>query len=243
FAEKRTGRTAERPELQACLDYLRPGDTLVVVSLDRLSRSLADLITLVADLRRHGVGFRSMHEALDTTTPGGRLVFHVFAALAEFIRELIVEGTREGRTRPRYPPRPATCHNPRADPSRPRPTHHDAVVLALGGGQHSASPATRSTSTCPRSPPPELYPTPTYPPRRLRQRHRPLVRAGTFPADGPHGPPPPLTRWSNVVVDLLVDLHTQCGQEGVQVFRHSRSWTLSSRFGRQRHAVFKESII
>ena len=96
FAEKRTGRTAERPELQACLDYLRPGDTLVVVSLDRLSRSLADLITLVADLRRHGVGFRSMHEALDTTTPGGRLVFHVFAALAEFIRELIVEGTREG---------------------------------------------------------------------------------------------------------------------------------------------------
>ena len=53
FAEKRTGRTAERPELQACLDYLRPGDTLVVVSLDRLSRSLADLITLVADLRRH----------------------------------------------------------------------------------------------------------------------------------------------------------------------------------------------
>jgi len=78
FAEKRTGRTAERPELQACLDYLRPGDTLVVVSLDRLSRSLADLITLVADLRRHG-GFRTctrrwtpprpMHEALDTTTP------------------------------------------------------------------------------------------------------------------------------------------------------------------------------
>src|SRR5664280_1628640 len=101
FAEKRTGRTAERPEVQACLDYLRPGDTLVVVSLDRLSRSLADLITLVADLRRHGVGFRSMHEALDTTTPGGRLVFHVFAALAEFSviwtrRELIVEGTREG---------------------------------------------------------------------------------------------------------------------------------------------------
>ncbi len=65
-------------------------------SLDRLSRSLQDLITLVAGLRRRGVGFRSLHEALDTTTPGGRLVFHVFAALAEFIRELIVEGTREG---------------------------------------------------------------------------------------------------------------------------------------------------
>ena len=65
-------------------------------SLDRLSRSLQDLITLVAGLRRSGVGFRSLHEALDTTSPGGRLVFHVFAALAEFMRELIVEGTREG---------------------------------------------------------------------------------------------------------------------------------------------------
>ena len=96
FADKLSGRTAERPELVACLDYLRPGDTLVVPSLDRLSRSLQDLIALVTELRRRQVGFRSLHEALDTTTPGGRLVFHVFAALAEFIRELIVEGTREG---------------------------------------------------------------------------------------------------------------------------------------------------
>lgn len=96
FADKLSGRTAERPELVACLDYLRPGDTLVVPSLDRLSRPLQDLIALVGELRRREVGFRSLHEALDTTTPGGRLVFHVFAALAEFIRELIVEGTREG---------------------------------------------------------------------------------------------------------------------------------------------------
>jgi DNA invertase Pin-like site-specific DNA recombinase len=96
FADKLSGKNADRPELAACLDYLRPGDTLVVPSLDRLSRSLADLIGIVGTLRRHGVGFKSLHEALDTTTPGGRLVFHVFAALAEFIRELIVEGTREG---------------------------------------------------------------------------------------------------------------------------------------------------
>jgi DNA invertase Pin-like site-specific DNA recombinase len=96
FTDKQSGRTADRAGLTDCLDYLRPGDTLVVPSLDRLSRSLADLITLIAELRRRGVGFRSLHEALDTTTPGGRLVFHVFAALAEFIRELIVEGTREG---------------------------------------------------------------------------------------------------------------------------------------------------
>lgn len=96
FSDKLSGKSADRPELAACLDYLRPGDTLVVPSLDRLSRSLQDLITLVGELRRGGIGFKSLHEALDTTTPGGRLVFHVFAALAEFIRELIVEGTREG---------------------------------------------------------------------------------------------------------------------------------------------------
>ena len=65
-------------------------------SLDRLGCSLQDLIAIVAGLRRQGVGLRSLKEAIDTTTPGGRLVFHVFAALAEFIRELIVEGTNEG---------------------------------------------------------------------------------------------------------------------------------------------------
>lgn len=96
FAEKGSGRATDRPELAACLEFMNAGDTLVVPSLDRLSRSLQDLITTVGDLRGHGVGFTSLHEQLDTTTPGGRLVFHVFAALAEFIRELIVSGTREG---------------------------------------------------------------------------------------------------------------------------------------------------
>ncbi|TCN29253.1 DNA invertase Pin-like site-specific DNA recombinase [Kribbella orskensis] len=96
FADKQSGRDADRPERIACLAYLRPGDTLVVPSLDRLARSLQDLLNIVGDLRRNGVGFRSLHEAIDTTTPGGRLVFHIFAALAEFIRELIVEGTHEG---------------------------------------------------------------------------------------------------------------------------------------------------
>ncbi|MFF8393563.1 recombinase family protein [Streptomyces sp. NPDC016172] len=78
------------------LDYLREGDTLVVPSLDRLGRSIRDLIALVSGLRKHGIGFTSLHEALDTTTPVGRLVFHVFAALTEFIRELIVRDTNEG---------------------------------------------------------------------------------------------------------------------------------------------------
>lgn len=96
FADKKSGRTAGRVELCNALDYLRPGDGLVVPSLDRLGRSLQDLIAIVAELRRRGVGFASLHEALDTMTAGGRLVFHVLAALAEFIRELIVEGTKEG---------------------------------------------------------------------------------------------------------------------------------------------------
>jgi DNA invertase Pin-like site-specific DNA recombinase len=96
FAEKQPGRDTDRPELAACLAFMAPGDTLVVPALDRLSRFLQDLITTVGDLRRRGVGFTSLHESLDTTIPGGRLVFYVFTALAEFIRELIVSGTREG---------------------------------------------------------------------------------------------------------------------------------------------------
>lgn len=96
FADKKSGKNTEREELWNALDYLRPCDTLVVPSLDRLGRSIQDLIAIVAGLRKRGIGFRSLHESLDTTTPGGRLVFHVFAALAEFIRELIVQGTHEG---------------------------------------------------------------------------------------------------------------------------------------------------
>lgn len=96
FADKKSGKNALRPELKACHAFLDPGDTLVVPSLDRYGRSLQDLINMVAELRERGIGFTSLHENLDTTTPGGRLVFHVFAALAEFIRELIVIGTNEG---------------------------------------------------------------------------------------------------------------------------------------------------
>ncbi|CAM5320902.1 recombinase family protein [Streptomyces abikoensis] len=96
FADKKSGKNDLRPELKACHAFLDAGDTLVVPALDRYGRSLQDLINMVAELRRREIGFTSLHENLDTTTPGGRLVFHVFAALAEFIRELIVSGTREG---------------------------------------------------------------------------------------------------------------------------------------------------
>jgi DNA invertase Pin-like site-specific DNA recombinase len=96
FADKKSGKDDPRPELKACHAFLQRGDTLVVPALDRYGRSLKDLVNMVGELRRREIGFSSLHERLDTTTPGGRLVFHVFAALAEFIRELIVSGTREG---------------------------------------------------------------------------------------------------------------------------------------------------
>jgi DNA invertase Pin-like site-specific DNA recombinase len=96
FTEEASGAVAERPELVRALDHLRPGDTLVVWKLDRLGRSLRHLIDTVRELEDRGVGFRSLQEQVDTTTPGGRLVFHVFGALAEFERDLIRERTHAG---------------------------------------------------------------------------------------------------------------------------------------------------
>ena len=80
------------------LGQLRPGDTVVIWRLDRLGRSLRHLIDLVAELEQRGVGLRSLTESIDTSTPGGRLIFHVFGALAEFERDLIRERTQAGST-------------------------------------------------------------------------------------------------------------------------------------------------
>jgi DNA invertase Pin-like site-specific DNA recombinase len=96
FLEHASGAQAERPQLGHALDHLRSGDTLVVWRLDRLARSLRDLIDLVTTLEQRGVGFRSLHEQVDTTSPGGRLVFHLFGALAEFERDLIRERSLAG---------------------------------------------------------------------------------------------------------------------------------------------------
>jgi len=96
FTDRASGARVDRPELAAAIDYARPGDVLVVVKLDRAGRSLPHLIELVADLDRRGVGFRSLSEHLDTTTPGGRLVFHIFGAIAQFERDLIRERTAAG---------------------------------------------------------------------------------------------------------------------------------------------------
>ena len=91
-----SGSLADRPQLTACLDYVRDGDTLVVWRLDRLGRSLPHLIDTVRSLADRGVGFKSTQEAIDTTTPGGRFVFSVFGALAEFERDLLKERTHAG---------------------------------------------------------------------------------------------------------------------------------------------------
>jgi DNA invertase Pin-like site-specific DNA recombinase len=93
FQEKVSSREAERKALHEAFDYCREGDVLVVARLDRLGRSLRELIDLVRELEERGVGFRSLKESLDTTTAGGRLIFHVFGALAEFEREIVRERT------------------------------------------------------------------------------------------------------------------------------------------------------
>ena len=96
FVEKASGAQRDRPELQAALGYMRSGDTLVVWKLDRLARSLKQLIETVESLENKKIGFRSLTENIDTTTPGGRLTFHLFAALAEFERSIIKERTMAG---------------------------------------------------------------------------------------------------------------------------------------------------
>jgi len=96
FTDQVSGTKAERKGLTEALSHLREGDTLVVWRLDRLGRSLRHLIDTITDLADRGVGFKSLTENIDTTTTGGKLVFHIFGALAEFEREIIRERTQAG---------------------------------------------------------------------------------------------------------------------------------------------------
>lgn len=122
FEEKISSREAERAKLLEALDWCREGDVLVVARLDRLGRSLRELIDLVGELEGRGVGFRSLKESLDTTTAGGRLIFHVFGALVEFEREIIRERTMAGlesaRARGRHGGRPRALDENRAKLAR-----------------------------------------------------------------------------------------------------------------------------
>src|SRR3954466_13182313 len=110
FTDTASGAQAERKGLAEALAYVRPGDTLVVWKLDRLGRSLKDLITRITELNDRKIGFQSITENIDTTTSGGKLIFHIFGALAEFERDIIKERTNAGlaaaRTRGKLGGRP-----------------------------------------------------------------------------------------------------------------------------------------
>ncbi len=109
FTDVRSGRSMERPGLAALLDYARRGDTLAVVRLDRLGRSLAEPLATVAMLKGRGIALLSLEEKIDTASAAGELVFHVFGAIAHFERRLIAERTRDGiaaaRAKGRHPGR------------------------------------------------------------------------------------------------------------------------------------------
>ena len=163
FSDTASGAVEERPGLTAALDYVRAGDTLVVWRLDRLGRTLRHLIAQVNALDAQGVGFRSLTEAIDTTTTGGKLVFHIFGALAEFERELIRERTRAGlaaaRARGRMGGRPRVFTDAQvemarvllADPLRPI----DEVCAALHVSRATLYRYVPSGSRPPRVAPPE----------------------------------------------------------------------------------------
>lgn len=110
YQDKISGSTRDRPELTACLKTLRKGDTLIIWRLDRLARSLRDLIEIVEELKARGVGVRSLHDPIDTTSATGNLVFQIFGALSEFERRLVQErvnaGLKAARKRGRIGGRP-----------------------------------------------------------------------------------------------------------------------------------------
>ncbi|QDV49877.1 recombinase family protein [Gimesia fumaroli] len=123
FCDKLSGAKADRPGLLLCQECLRRGDTLLVWRLDRLGRSLRHLVTMIEDLKEREIGFRSISDGIiDTTTPSGELIFHVFSALAQFERRLIQERTKAGLAAARA--RGRKGGRPPLDPNSPR------VVLA-----------------------------------------------------------------------------------------------------------------
>lgn len=149
-----SGSVAERPELTRCLEHLREGDTLVVWRLDRLARSLRNLLTLVEDLSGRGVHFRSLTESIDTGSASGRLVLSVFGALAEFERELIRERTAAGldaaRARGVRMGRPVVLDADRLDQARTlvQAGHRvGEVAESLGVGRSTLYRALSGTST------------------------------------------------------------------------------------------------
>ena len=135
FNDRASGAIAERPELERALDHLRDGDTLVVWKLDRLGRSLRHLIDTVRSLEARGIGFRSLQESIDSSSPAGRLIFHMFGALAEFERDLIRERTQAGlaaaRARGRHGGRPSVMTPAKAKVARQMYDSREHTVSAI----------------------------------------------------------------------------------------------------------------
>lgn len=146
YMEKASGAQRDRPELAAALEYARKGDTLVVWKLDRLARSLRQLIETVEGLEERGVGFRSLTENIDTTTNGGKLIFHLFAALAEFerglIRERTIAGLAAARAKGRVGGRPRGLDDEKLAIAKALLAQPDQFTVAAVAKQVGVSPAT-----------------------------------------------------------------------------------------------------
>jgi DNA invertase Pin-like site-specific DNA recombinase len=150
FIETVSSGKKDRPKLQAALEYLRPGDTLVVWRLDRLARSLDQLIATVKDLEAKDISLKSLNESIDTSTAGGKLIFHVFGAIAEFERSLIRERTKAGvaaaKARGRCGGRPARLEGERAQHAKmmlEAGTSVSAVARSMGVSRSTVLRATR----------------------------------------------------------------------------------------------------
>lgn len=136
YEDRASGAKDMRPGLAACLEYLKPGDVLVVWKLDRLGRSLPHLIEIVGGLREQGIGFRSLTESLDSTTAMGEFLFHVFGALAQYERALIQERVKAGldaaRARGRRGGRPRRLNQERIDAARALLANQDGRMTISG---------------------------------------------------------------------------------------------------------------
>jgi len=137
FEEKATGGRWERPELHRLLDQLREGDALVVWKLDRLSRSLKDVLSLMEKVEMAGAGFLSLTEAIDTTTPSGRMMMQIVGSFAEFERAMLRERTRNGLS--------AARAEGRVGGRRPKLTsgQEREILTMIGSGQKTAADAAR----------------------------------------------------------------------------------------------------